>query len=361
MLDPETLEPIGIAEQTVLHPALKGPLSASHAKTDPKTGEVYNYNLDLGRTGTWRVFVVTPATGKTTILATISHTATYVHSFFLTENYVLLCVWGSPFRKGGIPILFTHNLIDALAEYDNTKPATWFVIDRKPGGRGLIATYESETFFGFHTINAYEEPSTLDPKKTDIVADICAYDSLDVLKRFYIDNLLSDSTAAKAFCHPSNHSSRAGFRRFRLPQLPETPNTNRPLRASKEFSHDKGICPELPSINPRVRQKKYRYVYGVTDTGKSTFVDGLVKFDVETKTSLFWSEHAQTAGEPIFVADPSSDDEEAGVLLTVVLDGVAGKSYLLVLDPKTMTEIGRAKVDGAVGMGFHGTHFPDIE
>jgi torulene dioxygenase len=360
MLNPETLEPIGIAQQTVLHPALNGPLSAAHAKTDPVTGEVYNYNLDLGRMGTFRVFTVSPLTGKTSILATISHTATYIHSFFLTQNYVILCAWGSPFRKGGIPLLFNHNFVDSLADYDSTKPATWFVIDRKPDGRGLVATYESETFFSFHTINAYEEPSPIDPSKTDIVADLCAYDSLDVLKRFYINNLLSDSPTAKPFSDPSNKSARAGYRRFRLPQLPGTPNTN-PLRASKEFTLDKGLCPELPSMNPRMRQHKHLYVYGVTDSGKSTFLDGLVKLDVVTKKSVFWSEHAQTAGEPIFVADPNSEEEDAGVLLSVVLDGVAGKSYLLVLDAKTMTEIGRANVEGAVGMGFHGTHIPNTK
>ncbi|KAH8690100.1 putative beta-carotene dioxygenase [Talaromyces proteolyticus] len=359
MLDPETLEPIGVAKQTTLHPDLKGPISASHAKTDPVTGEVYNYNLEMGPMGHYRVFTVSPSTGKTSILATIKNPPAYVHSMFLTENYVILCVWSSHFRMGGLPILFSHNLVDALADYETTKLAKWFVVDRKVAGRGLVATYESDAFFSFHTINAYEEPSTKDPSKIDIVADVCAYDSLDVLKRFYIGNLLSNSPTAKPFCDPSNKNARAAFRRFRLASLPPTANSQ-PLRASIEFSHEKGVCPELPSINPGVRGRKHRYVYGVTDSGKSSFIDGLVKFDVETTTSLYWSEHAQTAGEPIFVPDPKGNDEDSGVLLTVVLDGIGGKSYLLVLDAKTMTEIGRAKVDGVVGFGFHGVHVPDI-
>ena len=66
-----------------------------------------------------------------------------------------------------------------------------------------------------------------------------------------------------------------------------------------------------------------------------------------------------TAGEPIFVADPESEDEDGGVVLSVVLDGVAGKSYLLVLDAKEFKEVGRANVDGVVGFGFHGTHVPE--
>jgi torulene dioxygenase len=218
-----------------------------------------------------------------------------------------------------------------------------------------VATYESDPFFSFHTINAYEEPSPTDPAKTDVVADLCAYDSLDVLKRFYVDNLLSDSPTAKALSDSSNLDTCAGYRRFRLAYLPKTPNM-KPLKATVEFSMEKRTWPELPSINPRFKLRQHRFVYGVTSSGKSTFFDGLVKIDVDTKSTLYWSEHGQTPGEPIFVPDPSSDDEDAGSLLSVVLDGIAGKSYLLVLDAKTMTEVGRAKVDSVVGFGFHGTH-----
>lgn len=50
--------------------------------------------------------------------------------------------------------------------------------------------------------------------------------------------------------------------------------------------------------------------------------------------------------------DGSEDD---GVLLTVVLDGSAGNSYLLVLDARDLREVGRAHVDGVIGFGFHGT------
>ena len=361
MLDPETLEPIGIAEQKKLHPLLKGPLSGSHAKSDPVTGDVYNYNLDLGRIGSYRIFTVSASTGKTSILATINHAAAYLHSIFLTEHYVILCVWNSFFKAGGISILWTKNYDDAMSNYDKSKPSTWFIVDRKPveeGGKGLVATYESDAFYAFHTINAYEEPSPTDLSHTDIVADVCAYDSLDIIKRFYISNLISDSPTAVPFCDPSNLSARAAFRRFRLPNLPSKPNST-PLRATTEFNAQKGLCPELPSVNNSVRTRRHRYIYGVTDTGKSSFLDGLIKYDVETMENLQWSEHGQTAGEATFIADPEGTAEDDGVLMTVVLDGVNGDSYLLVLDAKTMREVGRANVGSVVGFGFHGTHVPD--
>lgn len=72
-IDPETLEPMDLANQDVLHPELPDKLSAAHAKSDPVTRDVFNYNLALGSTPTYKVFRVFAATGETEILATITH------------------------------------------------------------------------------------------------------------------------------------------------------------------------------------------------------------------------------------------------------------------------------------------------
>ena len=360
MLDPETLEPIGIAEQSVLHPALKGPLSAAHACHDPVTGDVYNFNLEFGRNGTYHVFHVSAATGKTSILADVQSAPSYLHSLLLTENYVILCVWNSSFLAAGAVLMWKKNFVDAM-KWDDSRPATWFVIDRTPtdrGGKGLVATYESDPFYCFHTINAYEEPSPTDPSKTDIIADLSAYENLDCIKRFYIENMLSDSPKALAYSDPAAKSYRPAFRRYRLPQVPSEPKT-KTVKAVLEVQGHDGEASELPTINNKFTTRKHRYIYGVTDTGRNTFFDGLVKHDSDSRTSIFWNAHGQTPGEPIFVADPESEDEDGGVILSVVLDGTAGKSYLLVLDARDFTEVGRANVDGVVGFGFHGTHVPE--
>lgn len=357
MLDPESLEPIGLATQTTLHPALKGPGSAAHARSDPVTGHVFNYNLDFGRTGTYRVFRVSAATGQTSILATISYAPAYLHSLFLTENYVVLCIWNSLYRAGGLPILWHQNLLDAMT-WDGSRPTTWFVVDKRPpeeGGKGVVAKFESEPFFSFHTINAYEDRSSAQDGTVDIVADIAAYENIDCISHFYLDNLISDSPAAKAYGDSSNTSAQPNYRRFRLPSVPSTP-TKKTLKAVAEYTSSKADTPELPTLNPRVVTKKHRYIYGINGTGKSSFVDGLIKYDTETHSVTRWGIHGHTAGEPIFVADPASTEEDAGVLLSVVLDGVQGKSYLLVLDAKTMKEVGRAHVNGVIGFGFHGFH-----
>ncbi|EGC44076.1 retinal pigment epithelial membrane family protein [Histoplasma capsulatum var. duboisii H88] len=399
-LDPETLEPIGVASQQVLHPDLKGPLSAAHAKSDPVTGDVYNFNLQLGKCPIYHVFHVSAATGKTSILATLTNArAAYIHSFFLTKHYVVLCVWNSFYVAGGLAILWHKNIIDAMADYDPSKKTTWYVIDRRPadqGGKGLVATYKSDPFFCFHTINAYEEPALDDSGSVDIVADLTAYNNLDVLKRFYLSNIISTSPDASKYAAGTNDASRGLYKRFRLPSLPvpsassststsSSRKRTKPRRATLDFKADALDTPELPTLNPNYVTRRHRYVYGVTSSGKSSFVDGLVKFDTETRQSIHWNEWGQNAGEAIFVprrrmptnesprgsgADGDGEaieevekegesepfDEDDGVLLSVVLDGLKGRSYLLVLNAKNMTEVGRAEVAGPIGFGFHGTH-----
>jgi torulene dioxygenase len=148
------------------------------------------------------------------------------------------------------------------------------------------------------------------------------------------------------------------LRRFRLSEL-SSKVTTKPLKARSEFKGHNGKSPELPTINNAFGTRKHRYIYGVTDTGRSTFLDGLVKHDCETRSNTFWNAPGQTPGEPIFVADPESEEEDGGVVLSVVLDGIAGNSYLLALNAKDLKEIGRANVDSVVGFGFHGTHVPE--
>ncbi|KAK5090258.1 hypothetical protein LTR05_000429 [Lithohypha guttulata] len=355
MLDSETLEPLGLAKQEVLHPELKGPVSGAHAKSDPATGDVFNFNLQFGSVGTYKVFRTSASTGKTSILATIRHTTAYLHSIFLTENYVVICIWNSYFKAGGMSILLKQNLIEAM-EYNQSAPAKWFVIDKRPseeGGRGVIATYDSPPFFGFHAVNAYESIS--DDGVKSIVADIPVYQSMEVLNAFYFENLLSDSPTAGEVQGKWGDSLAPKYRRYRLPDIPNEPREET-RHAVQEFELGRRDTPELPTVNWSVFTKKHRYVYGVCDSGVSTFADSLLKLDLNDNSVKRWSVRGQTAGEALFVADPESEDEDGGVLLTIVLDGISGKSYLLVLDAKDLTELGRASVNGAIGFGFHGVH-----
>lgn len=348
-LNPETLEPVGFAKQTVLHPELKGSLSAAHAEHDPVTGDIFNYNLEFGLRCTYRMFRISTLTGKTAILATINHTPAYIHSMFLTDNYIILCVWNATIKEGGASVALHQNMLDSMA-WDGTAPTTWFVVGKRApedGGQGLVAKYKSDPFFCFHSINAYGEVVDGD---NNIIADLAGYEDLSVLDRFYFDNMLSDSPVAAKWSDPSNVKARPSYRRYCLPAV----SPSDPGRACLQYQGRTENGLELPMINPLYRTKKYRYFYGINDSGLSTFADSLVKYDVETHESKRFSKHGHTGGEPIFVPDPASEEEDGGVLLSVVLDGFEGKSYLLILDARAMEPVAKAHVDVVVGMAFHG-------
>ncbi|KAI9808228.1 MAG: hypothetical protein M1825_004685 [Sarcosagium campestre] len=354
-LDPETLEPIGITNQRSLHPELTGPMSAAHAKADPVTGDIFNFNLELGLNATYRVFGVSAATGETRILAKISDVeAAYLHSFFLTENYVILCVWNSHIVVGGVKVLFDKNILDSIAPFDRRKKAKWFVIDRRHG-RGVVARYESDPFYCFHTVNAWEETSLSDSSKIDIVTEHTSYQNLDILKKFYYDNLRAISPGAHKFLRTKGEAARGELRRWRLPDIM---NGGAVQQAQLISSAPSSSTPELPTLNPQMVTRPHRYTYGISDRGLSTLADGIIKYDAQTQKALIWEKFAHTPGESIFVPDPDGKDEDDGVLLSVVLDGKVGLSYLLCLNAKTMEELGKAELETAIGFGFHGTHAP---
>jgi torulene dioxygenase len=243
-LDPETLEPVGICNQTSLHPELTGQLSSAHAQRCRVSGDVFNYNLELGRLTRYRVFRTCAATGTTEVLATITDApAAYIHSFFLTENYVVLCVFSAHFGLGGLKILYHKNMLDALEDVAPHKKSHWYVIPR--AGGGVARKFEGRPFFAFHSANAWEENG-------GIVAEVPAFDSIDVIKKFYLNNLKGDSLEARKWADKGKPS----YTRFWLPQL--AAQGTGVVETLWERPGD--VSMELPTINPLYKTKPHRYV-----------------------------------------------------------------------------------------------------
>lgn len=364
-IDPDTLEPLGFASQRRLHPDLAGVLSCAHAQRDAETGDWFNFNLALGRAATYRVFRVNAATGTTDVLATIREpdvAAAYMHSFFLTDNYVVLCVPSSHFGWSGAKILWERNLVDAIKPFDRDRRCQWVVVDRRHG-RGAVARFSTPAAF-FHSVNAFEEHAKDEggERRTELCLDLTLYDDADIMLGLYYDLILDREGAAGAFREGGGFArsqSRHVRYRFRMPAAEQTRAEARSATADEVFSIPSPHSGELPTIHPGRLGRPYRYVYGTSNRGLSTFMDSIVKTDLETREAVLWSgPRAHTPGEPVFVPRPGGTDEDDGVVLSVVLDGTAQTSYLLCLDARTMEETGRAESDFAVALGFHGFHVP---
>ncbi|KAJ3540060.1 hypothetical protein NM208_g5225 [Fusarium decemcellulare] len=367
-VDPSTLQPLGVAMQSELHPSLKGPTSCAHAQRDPVTGDFFNFNLEFGRVPTYRIFRVDAASGRTEILATVADSnvpPAYLHSFFLTENYVVLCIPSSHFAWNGLKMLWKGNILESILPFDEEKRCKWLVVDRRHG-KGLVATFSTPAAFFFHSVNAFEERvKEQDGKeRTELCLDLSKYDNMDIIKGFYYDIILDRNDATKKYWLQGKRYEKANptFTRYRFKMPLNTtsyPDTSFTATAEEAISILSPHAGELPTIHPLLLGKPYRFFYSAIQRGLSTVIDALVKTDVTTREAWIWSgPKGHTPGEPVYVPRPGAKDEDDGVILSVVVDGIASTTYLLCLDAKTMQELGRAEAEFAIGLGFHGVHVP---
>jgi carotenoid cleavage dioxygenase-like enzyme len=186
---------------------------------------------------------------------------------------------------------------------------------------------DAEAFFTFHHVNAFEDGR-------ELVVDLVGADDASVIDGLYLDQLRGEGRPA----------SPSTLRRYRLP-----------LDGGSARRED--ICPlpmELPRIAYGTRNgRPYRWMYAVGARGPGVF-DSVLKVDVEDGSAVRWQEDGCYPGEPVFVPRPGADGEDEGVVLSVVLDSKAGRSFLLVLDAAGFAELGRAEAPHHIPFGFHG-------
>ena len=105
---------------------------------------------------------------------------------------------------------------------------------------------------------------------------------------------------------------------------------------------------DFPAINMKYQGYKNRYAYGWVgiDYWRQTLVKKTWRTPLSRETFL----------HPI----PTGTAEDDGVLITIVFDGEREKSYVLVLDGQTFTEINHSYLPYNVLFSFHGNWFPEL-
>jgi len=86
----------------------------------------------------------------------------------------------------------------------------------------------------------------------------------------------------------------------------------------------------------------------------------LCKIDITSGATTLWKESEFVfPGEPIFVPNPEIGEEDAGVLMTTCSDVRSNtQDFVIFLNAKTMTEIGRARVSSQIPQSLHGIFLP---
>ena len=325
--DPRTLETLGVARDAA---APTGQHATAHPHHDPERDEMVAYVVQFAGRSHYVLYAVGAHSGERRTIAKLPVSRpSYMHSFALTPHYAVLCEFPlvvNPLRLATRAKPFIVNY-----RWDPDRPARFLVVDRRAGE--LRGAYETDPFFCFHHVNAFEADGGL-------VLDLAAYDDAEIIKALYLDRARDPSTV-----FPTVEP-----RRYEL-------DLERGAVRSRRLAD---VMFELPRIDyARRNGRPYRYAYAssVREPGAPGFLDQLVKLDVESGAVDRWYERGSYPGEPVFVATPGAHDEDDGVLLSVVLDAGTGTSCLLVLDARDLREIGRAQVPQHVPFGFHGAYF----
>jgi carotenoid cleavage dioxygenase-like enzyme len=299
-----------------------GQLTTAHPHMDRGTKGMLNYAAKLGPRNSYRFFLLRPGSSRPEVIATdrVSEPA-YMHSFGLTERWLVLAEF--PYVVNPLRLAFSGRPYIENYRWRPELGSRFHLFDRESGHR--VGPFETEARFGFHHVNAYEDGD-------EVVVDLCTFRDAQIVEDLYMDRL----RAGKPVSKPS-------LERFRIAPSRGTVAGERLIEEPME----------LPRINyGRCNERPYRYAWGVGDA--SGWIDRIVKADVVDCRADVWAEEGCFPGEPVFVAAPDAKDEDEGVLLSVVLDGTRGNSFLLVLDAHTLDELARAEVPHHIPFGFHG-------
>jgi beta,beta-carotene 9',10'-dioxygenase len=326
VFDPKTLDTIGNFEYNDKLPKSQIWESA-HAQHDLAAGETFNYLIEFGPQSSYVIWKMRDHLAVREVVNKIPvDLPAYMHSFALTEHYIILVEF--PFVVN--PMDLIHRTKPFIFNY-TWKPergTTFYVTERSTGK--LVAKIKDDPFFAFHHVNAYDEQGK-------IFIDIVTEPNADII------GVITETVTDKK---KILESGKTKLQRFTIDMSTQA--------LSKETIFNDRL--EMPRVPADRTAHEYQYCYAIDAEFPNSVNDvrPLYKIDVNAKTSQKWAKAGCFPGEPIFVPRPEAQDEDDGVVLSVVLDLVNNTSFLLILDAHTMQELGRAEAPHAIPVGLHG-------
>jgi carotenoid cleavage dioxygenase-like enzyme len=323
---PDTLTTLGVFAYSE---ALPGQISTAHPHYDAKRSCHYNYLADLGMKSIYRICRIGDDGAQQQIAEIAAERPAYMHSFGMSEDHLILTefplvvnpidlrLWGKPFIQN--------------YRWEPERGIVFHVVAKDTGA--IVRTAKADAAFAFHHVNAFAEAGAL-------AVDVIEYPDASIIDQLYLARLRANVPI----------TATGKLARFHVPLGSEAPVTRRTLAE---------VPLELPRINyERCAGRPYRYLWGTGIEVEGNFVDSIVKVDTKTGTAATWYRAGLYPGEPVFVPSPAAKAEDDGVLLSIVLDTAADRSFLLVLDAGTLAELARANAPHPIPFHFHGAFFP---
>ncbi|KAI7893569.1 carotenoid oxygenase [Mucor mucedo] len=362
-INAETLVPEKVFNYTTFDKRLKGEFSAAHHQYDSETKEAFNFTLSFAPRPRMIVFS-TSDSGNVTILADITHRmdksrigAPYIHSFWLTKNYIIIPESPLTYHDKCLNMLLNGSVLSSMAWQDDT-PTYFHIVSRKGG---LVASIPVPPFYTFHVANSFDsiDPVTGDTILTLDSASFSDGDILNQLHTFGTGHPKSIALKPEPFTRfhgmaypPARQAKFGDLQRYKLN-----------LTKSEHISTNL-LCKnvEFPRFNQKFAlQSNSQFIFGCelfAYTEKTDESSGLIKVDMLTGDRLRYGQEGYSCSEPIFVPNPQSSSEDDGVLLTLANN--VDCCYLIIVNSVTMKELSRFKIGQFTAVTFHGS-FVDHE
>jgi beta,beta-carotene 9',10'-dioxygenase len=329
--DPQTLRTLGFLDNDGKVP---GQITTAHPHYDRARQTLVSYKTHVSRVSAYNVYAIARGATRQTLIGSVSAAEpAYMHSFGMTERYVVLAEFPLFFSPIGLALKLRPYI--ANARWKPERGVRFLLMDKQDGK--LVSTCQAEAFFAFHHINAFEQNG-------EVVVDVAAYPDTAIIDSLFLNRLSRPDGGA---------IPHGELRRFHLPVHGG--------HADYELLTDEGI--DLPRINyQRCNARDYRFAYGVSirKDRPNDFLDQLVKVDVSERSAKVWHADGCYPGEPVFVAAPGAAAEDDGVILSLVLDANNDNSFLLILAAGSFAEVARAEVPHRIPFGLHGQFFDQI-
>jgi torulene dioxygenase len=342
---------------------LTGQFSAAHHQWDPNTNETFNFTSTMVPKPRIIVFG-TSESGKVTVLADITHRKdnslfqlSYIHSFWVTKNYVIIPESPLTYQDKGRNMLLNGSILSSMTWVDHAP--TWLHVISRTEGKGLVASIPvNPGFFTFHVGNAFDE---VDSSNGDILLtlDSCSFADGDIMNQLH--NFGSQHRKG-----PVTTASKTTYiNGIAYPPRPQTEFGDL-IQYKVNVSQSKLISSTTLARNvefPRFNQQfatssKSQIVYGCElkcATEKLDDTGGLIKVNTNSGAiTRFDVAEGFSCSEPVFVPHPDAESEDGGVLLTLV--NSFDRCYLIIVNALDMKELARFHIGQFIAVTFHGSY-----
>ncbi|PWU78828.1 MAG: hypothetical protein DLM72_20585 [Candidatus Nitrosopolaris wilkensis] len=179
---------------------VSGQLTTAHPHYDSTRKQAVNFITRLSRKSTYNIYGIQSGTTEKKLIGSMQvDELAYIHSFGMTENYVILVEYPLVVQRNDLLLRGKPFIENYLWKPER---GTIFIIMDKRTGRLTGGTYHAAPFFAFHHVNAFE-------RGDEVMLDIVAYKDPSIIRSRVVvsapsTNLITQQAMAAASSSSDN-------------------------------------------------------------------------------------------------------------------------------------------------------------